>query len=47
MRQLIAAVDVIVPRREPHIDAIHDRGRLADPVADGDTGDQQRNAEQS
>ena len=36
VRQLIAAVDVVVPRREPHIDALHHGVRRARAIPDGD-----------
>ena len=44
MRQLIAAVDVIIPGREPHIDAVDDGVRLSEMVADEDGGNERRDA---
>ncbi len=35
VRQLVAAVHVVVPRREPHVDALHHRARLPHAVPDG------------
>ena len=44
MRQLVAAAHVVVPRREPHVDALHHGVRLAEAVADGDGRHHQRRA---
>ena len=44
MRQLIAAVHVVVPGRQPHVDAIHHRVRLAQVVTRRHAADQQHDA---
>ena len=45
MRQLIAAVHVVVPWREPHVDALHHGGRFAQVISDSHAADQQHDAE--
>ena len=45
MRQLIAAVHVVVPGRQPHVDAIHHRRRFAQVISDRNAAHQQRDAE--
>ena len=44
MRQLIAAVNVVIPRGEPHVDAVDYRVRLAHAVAHSDRGHHQYQA---
>src|ERR1035438_4801649 len=46
VRQLVAAVNIVVPRREPHVDALHNGGWFPKLVSNGDATHQQRDAEQ-
>ena len=47
MGQLVAAVDLVIPRREPHVDALHDGARLADAIAHEDRHHHQHHARPS
>ena len=44
---MIAAVNIVIPGRKPHIDALHHRIRLSEFVSHGDAANQERDAEES
>src|ERR1035441_9152190 len=46
VRQLVAAVNVVIPGREPHVDALDNCGWFPEPISNGDAADQQYNTEQ-